>query len=89
MGIIFIVLGVLALAYHGMRYTSKEKLIVVGPQGHGYRGKGHPVASNRGWNCARRGHRVDPGSPNKEITEFSRNRSGLTGEPGISERLAG
>ena len=30
-GIIFIVLGVLALAYQGIRYTTKEKLIDIGP----------------------------------------------------------
>jgi len=31
LGIIFIVLGVLALAYQGIRYTTKEKLIDIGP----------------------------------------------------------
>lgn len=30
-GIIFIVLGVLALAYQGIRYTTNEKLIDIGP----------------------------------------------------------
>jgi hypothetical protein len=30
-GIVFIVLGVLALAYQGIRYTTKEKLIDIGP----------------------------------------------------------
>ena len=30
-GIIFIVLGVLALAYQGIRYTTREKLIDIGP----------------------------------------------------------
>jgi hypothetical protein len=30
-GIILIVLGVLALAYQGIRYTTKEKLIDIGP----------------------------------------------------------
>jgi len=30
-GVIFIVLGVLALAYQGIRYTTKEKLIDIGP----------------------------------------------------------
>jgi hypothetical protein len=30
-GIIFIVLGVLALAYQGIRYTTQEKLIDIGP----------------------------------------------------------
>ncbi|MCJ7644326.1 MAG: DUF3185 domain-containing protein [Candidatus Aminicenantes bacterium] len=30
-GIIFIVLGVLALAYQGIRYTTHEKLIDIGP----------------------------------------------------------
>ena len=30
MGIIFIVLGVLALAYQGIRYTTQEKLIDIG-----------------------------------------------------------
>jgi uncharacterized membrane protein SirB2 len=31
LGIIFIVLGVLALAYQGIRYTTQEKLIDIGP----------------------------------------------------------
>ena len=31
LGIIFIILGVLALAYQGIRYTTKEKLIDIGP----------------------------------------------------------
>ena len=31
LGIILIVLGVLALAYQGIRYTTKEKLIDIGP----------------------------------------------------------
>jgi hypothetical protein len=30
-GIILIVLGVLALAYQGIRYTTREKLIDIGP----------------------------------------------------------
>jgi uncharacterized membrane protein HdeD (DUF308 family) len=30
-GIILIILGVLALAYQGIRYTTKEKLIDIGP----------------------------------------------------------
>ena len=30
-GIIFIVLGVLALTYQGIRYTTQEKLIDIGP----------------------------------------------------------
>jgi hypothetical protein len=30
-GIIFVVLGVLALAYQGIRYTTQEKLIDIGP----------------------------------------------------------
>jgi UDP-N-acetylmuramyl pentapeptide phosphotransferase/UDP-N-acetylglucosamine-1-phosphate transferase len=30
-GVILIVLGALALAYHGIRYTTREKLIDVGP----------------------------------------------------------
>ena len=30
-GIIFVVLGVLALAYQGIRYTTREKLIDIGP----------------------------------------------------------
>ncbi len=30
-GIIFLVLGVLALAYQGIRYTTQEKLIDIGP----------------------------------------------------------
>ena len=30
-GIIFIILGVLALAYQGIRYTTQEKLIDIGP----------------------------------------------------------
>ncbi len=30
-GIIFLVLGVLALAYQGIRYTTHEKLIDIGP----------------------------------------------------------
>ena len=30
-GIIFLVLGVLALAYQGIRYTTHEKLIDLGP----------------------------------------------------------
>jgi len=30
-GIVFIVLGVLALAYQGIRYTTQEKLIDIGP----------------------------------------------------------
>jgi uncharacterized membrane protein HdeD (DUF308 family) len=30
-GIILIVLGVLALVYQGIRYTTKEKLIDIGP----------------------------------------------------------
>ena len=30
-GIILIVLGVLALAYQGIRYTTQEKLIDIGP----------------------------------------------------------
>ncbi len=30
-GIILIVLGALALAYHGIRYTTREKLIDIGP----------------------------------------------------------
>jgi len=30
-GIVFIVLGVLALAYQGIRYTTHEKLIDIGP----------------------------------------------------------
>jgi len=31
LGIIFIVLGALALAYQGIRYTTQEKLIDIGP----------------------------------------------------------
>ncbi len=31
LGIILIILGVLALAYQGIRYTTKEKLIDIGP----------------------------------------------------------
>jgi uncharacterized membrane protein YidH (DUF202 family) len=31
LGIIFIILGVLALAYQGIRYTTQEKLIDIGP----------------------------------------------------------
>jgi hypothetical protein len=31
LGIIIIVLGVLALAYQGIRYTTQEKLIDIGP----------------------------------------------------------
>jgi uncharacterized membrane protein len=31
MGIILIILGVLALAYQGIRYTTQEKLIDIGP----------------------------------------------------------
>jgi uncharacterized membrane protein HdeD (DUF308 family) len=31
LGIILIVLGVLALAYQGIRYTTREKLIDIGP----------------------------------------------------------
>jgi hypothetical protein len=30
-GIILIILGVLALAYQGIRYTTREKLIEIGP----------------------------------------------------------
>jgi UDP-N-acetylmuramyl pentapeptide phosphotransferase/UDP-N-acetylglucosamine-1-phosphate transferase len=30
-GIILIVMGALALAYHGIRYTTREKLIDIGP----------------------------------------------------------
>ena len=30
-GIILIVLGALVLAYHGIRYTTREKLIDIGP----------------------------------------------------------
>jgi uncharacterized membrane protein len=30
-GIILVVLGVLALAYQGIRYTTREKLIDIGP----------------------------------------------------------
>ncbi len=30
-GIIFVVLGALALAYQGIRYTTREKLIDIGP----------------------------------------------------------
>jgi uncharacterized membrane protein HdeD (DUF308 family) len=30
-GIVLIVLGVLALAYQGIRYTTREKLIDIGP----------------------------------------------------------
>ena len=30
-GIVLIVLGALALAYHGIRYTTREKLIDIGP----------------------------------------------------------
>ncbi|MCX6567466.1 MAG: DUF3185 domain-containing protein [Candidatus Aminicenantes bacterium] len=30
-GIILIVLGILALAYQGIRYTTREKLIDIGP----------------------------------------------------------
>jgi uncharacterized membrane protein HdeD (DUF308 family) len=30
-GIVLIVLGVLALAYQGVRYTTREKLIDIGP----------------------------------------------------------
>ena len=30
-GIVLIVLGVLALAYQGIRYTTKEKLLDIGP----------------------------------------------------------
>ena len=30
-GIVFVVLGVLALAYQGIRYTTQEKLIDLGP----------------------------------------------------------
>ena len=30
-GIIFIILGVLALAYQGIRYTTQKKLIDIGP----------------------------------------------------------
>lgn len=30
-GIVLIILGVLALAYQGIRYTSREKLIDIGP----------------------------------------------------------
>ena len=31
LGVILIVLGVLALAYQGIRYTTREKLIDIGP----------------------------------------------------------
>jgi uncharacterized membrane protein YidH (DUF202 family) len=31
LGIVLIVLGVLALAYQGIRYTTQEKLIDIGP----------------------------------------------------------
>jgi Na+-transporting methylmalonyl-CoA/oxaloacetate decarboxylase gamma subunit len=31
MGIIFVVLGVLALVYQGIQYTTKEKILDVGP----------------------------------------------------------
>jgi hypothetical protein len=31
LGIILIILGVLALAYQGIRYTTREKLIDIGP----------------------------------------------------------
>ena len=31
LGIILIVLGILALAYQGIRYTTQEKLIDIGP----------------------------------------------------------
>jgi len=30
-GVILIVLGALVLAYHGIRYTTREKLIDIGP----------------------------------------------------------
>jgi uncharacterized membrane protein HdeD (DUF308 family) len=30
-GIVLIILGVLALAYQGIRYTTKEKLVDIGP----------------------------------------------------------
>ncbi|MHB8094194.1 MAG: DUF3185 domain-containing protein [Candidatus Aminicenantales bacterium] len=30
-GIVFIILGVLALVYQGIRYTTQEKLIDIGP----------------------------------------------------------
>ena len=31
LGIVFVILGVLALAYQGIRYTTQEKLIDIGP----------------------------------------------------------
>ena len=31
LGIVLIILGVLALAYQGIRYTTREKLIDIGP----------------------------------------------------------
>jgi len=31
LGIILVILGVLALAYQGIRYTTREKLIDIGP----------------------------------------------------------
>jgi hypothetical protein len=31
LGIVFIILGVLSLAYHGIPYTAREKIMVIGP----------------------------------------------------------
>ncbi len=59
-GIILIVLGVLALVYQGIHYTTQEKLIDIGSiKVTADTKKNHPAASDRGRSCDRRGYRVD------------------------------
>jgi hypothetical protein len=52
-GMALIVLGVVAFAYQGITYTTREKVIDLGPPSHG-RQKANHSASARGWGIGTR-----------------------------------
>jgi len=52
-GIVLIVLGVVVLAYQGISYTNREKIIDIGPiQATHETKKTIPLSTHLGWRCA-------------------------------------
>jgi len=67
-GIILIVLGVLALVYQGIQYTTREKILDIGSiKVSADSKKNHPSASHCRRRCVGGGDRVDRLGPQKDI----------------------
>ena len=59
-GIALIILGAIAFAYHGITYTTREKVLQIGPlEATKKNREDHPIATHLGWSCACRWDCID------------------------------